>query len=79
LDIPAVQVVINYDLPSDPTDYIHRVGRTARAGRGGKAISLVTEHDVNLVLHIEERIGTSLFKISTLPSHFYPHIPLNHN
>jgi ATP-dependent RNA helicase DDX49/DBP8 len=58
LDIPTVKVVVNYDIPADPTDYIHRVGRTARAGRGGLALSLVSERDVNLVLGIESRIST---------------------
>ncbi|KAI9340414.1 P-loop containing nucleoside triphosphate hydrolase protein [Zopfochytrium polystomum] len=55
LDIPTVQVVINYDLPADSSDYIHRVGRTARAGRGGLSLALVTERDVGLIQNIEER------------------------
>ncbi|GAB7358036.1 hypothetical protein MBLNU230_g0200t1 [Neophaeotheca triangularis] len=60
LDIPAVKMVINYDLPRDPDDYIHRVGRTARAGREGLAISLVGQRDVELVQAIEERVGRSM-------------------
>lgn len=60
LDIPAVQLVINHILPNDPKDYIHRVGRTARAGRGGHAISLVTPHDIKLLYAIEEAIKTKL-------------------
>ncbi|KAJ3091037.1 hypothetical protein HK102_001908 [Quaeritorhiza haematococci] len=57
LDIPAVKVVINYDLPLDPTDYIHRAGRTARAGRGGLCLSMVTERDIDVLLNIEKKIG----------------------
>lgn len=57
LDIPTVQLVLNYDIPRDPTDYIHRVGRTARAGRGGQALSIITERDVQLVHNIEAKIS----------------------
>lgn len=57
LDIPSVQWVLNYDIPRDPTDYIHRVGRTARAGRGGQAVSMVSERDIELVHDIESRIS----------------------
>ncbi|KAK4161903.1 ATP-dependent RNA helicase DBP8 [Cladorrhinum sp. PSN259] len=56
LDIPEVKLVINYDIPRDPDDYIHRVGRTARAGRSGDAVTFVGQRDVELVLAIEERV-----------------------
>ncbi|KZF24149.1 DEAD/DEAH box helicase [Xylona heveae TC161] len=60
LDIPEVALVINYDVPRDPDDYIHRVGRTARAGRSGDAVTLVGQRDVALVLAIEERVGRKM-------------------
>ena len=44
LDIPDVDVVINYDVPSNSKDYVHRVGRTARAGRSGRSITLATQY-----------------------------------
>lgn len=60
LDIPEVGLVINYDVPRDPDDYIHRVGRTARAGRSGTSVTLVGQRDVQLVLGIEERVGRKM-------------------
>jgi len=53
LDIPEVNLVVNHNIPREPVDYVHRVGRTARAGRGGQAISMVTPNDVGLVQAIE--------------------------
>ncbi|KAL3778672.1 hypothetical protein ACHAW5_000460 [Stephanodiscus triporus] len=56
LDIPEVDLVINAELPRRAVDYVHRVGRTARAGRRGRSVSLVGESDVDLV-HEAERIS----------------------
>ncbi|XP_054290071.1 probable ATP-dependent RNA helicase DDX47 [Macrosteles quadrilineatus] len=60
LDIPHVDVVINFDIPTHSKDYIHRVGRTARAGRSGVAITFVTQYDVELYQRIEHLIGKKL-------------------
>lgn len=53
-------MVINYDVPQHSKDYIHRVGRTARAGRAGKAITLVSQYDVELLQRIEEVTGKKM-------------------
>ena len=60
LDIPEVALVVNFDVPRDPDDYIHRVGRTARAGRVGTSVTLIGQRDVDLVHAIEERVGSSM-------------------
>ncbi|KAI5300839.1 putative RNA helicase [Ascosphaera pollenicola] len=60
LDIPIVSLVVNFDVPRNPDDYVHRVGRTARAGRSGEAVTLVGQRDVALVLAIEKRVGRQM-------------------
>ncbi|KAG5053704.1 hypothetical protein JHK85_006214 [Glycine max] len=60
LDIPTVDMVINYDIPTNSKDYIHRVGRTARAGRSGVAISLVNQYELEWYIQIEKLIGKKL-------------------
>jgi len=60
LDIPNVDIVINFDIPANSKDYIHRVGRTARAGKTGKAVTLVTQYDVEIFQKIETLIDQKL-------------------
>ncbi|KAK9725778.1 hypothetical protein RND81_05G168500 [Saponaria officinalis] len=62
LDIPSVDMVVNYDIPSNSKDYIHRVGRTARAGRSGVSISLVNQYEIEWFIQIENLIGKKLPK-----------------
>jgi ATP-dependent RNA helicase RhlB len=57
LHIPDVTHVYNWDLPQDPEDYVHRIGRTARAGATGKAISLVDEASAFSLEGVERFIG----------------------
>ncbi|KAI0145614.1 DEAD-domain-containing protein [Xylariaceae sp. FL1272] len=65
LDIPSVDVVLNYDLPGDSKTYIHRVGRTARAGRAGQAINIVTQYDLEIYSRIEAALGSKLPEYET--------------
>ena len=60
LHIPGVSHVINYDLPDDAEDYVHRIGRTARAGEAGDAISFVCETYAFCLPDIEEYIGMKI-------------------
>ena len=62
LDIDDIDCVVNYDLPRSPADYIHRIGRTARAGKSGNSISFVTHENAEHFKLIEKRCQISLEK-----------------
>lgn len=62
IDIDALACVINFELPKNPEDYIHRIGRTGRAGIKGYAISLVSKEDNNELIGIEKLLNTSIQK-----------------
>lgn len=66
LDIPACELVLNFDVPRSVTTYVHRVGRTARAGKSGRAVSFVTQNDVDLVREIESKICRKIEKHTDL-------------
>lgn len=65
LDIPNVDIVLNYDVPPDSKTYIHRVGRTARAGKSGHAITVVTQYDVEIWQRIEHALDKQLDEYKT--------------
>jgi len=73
LDIPDVSHVINFDLPEESENYIHRIGRTARMGRSGEALSLVTPEERQYLGHIERVLGKKLER-SQLPGFESPEI-----
>jgi ATP-dependent RNA helicase DDX49/DBP8 len=60
LDIPEVGAVINYDIPRAIESYVHRVGRTARAGRSGLSVAMITQYDVDLITAIETHVGVKM-------------------
>jgi ATP-dependent RNA helicase RhlB len=60
LHVDNISHVINYEFPYDPEDYVHRIGRTARAGVEGTAISFACEHDSFAIPDIEKYLGTDL-------------------
>ena len=57
IDVPAVAHVINYDIPEQVEEYVHRIGRTARMGREGTAMTFVSEWDFDLFDAIQEHVG----------------------
>lgn len=60
LDIDGISCVVNFDLPRSPADYIHRIGRTARAGKSGTAVSFIDHDDMAHFALIEKRSGIRL-------------------
>jgi superfamily II DNA/RNA helicase len=66
IDIDDIRTVINYDVPHDAEDYVHRIGRTARADRDGVAITFVSEADIYRFQQIEHFLGKEVEKV-TLP------------
>lgn len=60
IDIDDIRLVVNYDAPRDAEDYVHRIGRTARAGRDGRAVTLVGEKDRPALADIEKLLGEKI-------------------
>ncbi len=72
LDIKELPMVVNYELPNVPEDYVHRIGRTARAGATGRAVSLVAPDEAGLLRDIERTMRQAVPFIET------PHFPILH-
>jgi len=82
IDVEGIDLVVNYDVPGDPEDYVHRIGRTARAATTGTAITFVNDRDLRRLKSIEELIDKpidqkqlpeSLAGISAPPKQEQPH------
>jgi len=71
IDIKDINLVINYDVPNDASDYVHRVGRTARADTTGIALTMISPSDMFRFKRIEELIDTDVFKVP-VPEQFGP-------
>lgn len=71
IDIDNIEIVVNYEVPKDAEDYVHRIGRTARAGASGLAITLINSFDVNGFADIEKLIERSIEK-PALPEELGP-------
>nr|WP_262918313.1 DEAD/DEAH box helicase [Mucilaginibacter straminoryzae] len=67
IDVEGIDLVVNYDVPADPEDYIHRIGRTARAATTGTAITLVNDRDLRKLANIQKLIDKQIPE-STLPA-----------
>jgi superfamily II DNA/RNA helicase len=69
IDVQGIELVVNYDVPADPEDYVHRIGRTARAETKGEAVTLINPLDQRKFSRIEEMIETTVDKYP-LPDNF---------
>ncbi|MBK9257204.1 MAG: DEAD/DEAH box helicase [Saprospiraceae bacterium] len=67
IDIKDINLVINYNVPNDGEDYVHRIGRTARADASGVALTLINEHEMGNFADIEKLIGATITKINLPP------------
>lgn len=72
LDVPGISHVINFDLPNIPETYVHRIGRTARAGRDGIALSLCDGSELGYLRDIEKQIRQTLATVGTRPAALPP-------
>ena len=63
IDIDDISIVINFDVPHDAEDYVHRIGRTARADRDGQAITFINDRDIRRFMQIEKFLGREVEKL----------------
>jgi len=75
IDVTGIELVVNYDLPENANDYVHRIGRTGRAGHDGRAISFATPDQRGNVKDIERLIKTQL-QVAKLPDHMQSRAPI---
>jgi len=78
IDVDDVSHVFNYDLPNEPESYVHRIGRTARAGKSGSAYAFCDESESGYLIGIERLIGKKIPVIDDHPYHFSKAVP-KHN
>ena len=64
IDIQQISIVINYDIPKEIENYIHRIGRSGRYGRKGVAINFITNYDLDKIKHIEKYYATEIVELS---------------
>lgn len=70
IDIPNVEYVINYDLPDNPENYVHRVGRTGRGKQRGQALAFCSEGEMQLLEDIEEYTGETILQYEVAPNEY---------
>ena len=75
IDVDDVSHVFNYDLPNEPESYVHRIGRTARAGKSGSAYAFCDESESGFLIGIERLIGKKIPVIDDHPYHFSKAVP----
>jgi len=71
IHIDDLSLVINYDVPNELDNYVHRIGRTGRAGSGGRSVTLVTSEDIMTLYEIEEHIGCMIEETDMPPEQYF--------